>query len=104
MAKVATLHVKVEPSLAKGLKSIARQRQETMGDLVRQALAICYQPNLAGLNARQRQALEAYQGMFISIGKFARVMGCSVLDARLWLNEHGLGQKAGCCPEDVANA
>lgn len=104
MAQVGTLHVKVEPSLVKGLKAIARQRKQTMGDLVRQALAICYQPDLAGLNARQRQALEAYQGAFISIGKLAKVMGLSVLDVRHWLTEHGLAHQVGYRPEDAANA
>ena len=34
----STLHVKVKPELAKGLKSLARKLETSVGELIRQAL------------------------------------------------------------------
>ena len=104
MAHDSTLHVKVEPGVAKGLKTLARCRKQTVGELVRRAIGICYQTDLLGLNESQRQALEAYRGGYVSIGKLAEVMGLSHLDMRRWLNEHDVQQNSCFGQDDVVNA
>jgi len=104
MAQVSTLHVKIEPSVANGLKNLARQRSQTVGELVRKALASCYQIDLLCLTGAQRQAVEAYQGGFIGHGKLACVMGLSQLDMRRWLTEHGIAQNNSYQEKDDANA
>jgi len=92
MAQDATLHIKVEPSTAKALKGLARKRRKTMGELVRQAINEKYQAEFVGLTQQQNNALAAYRGGYISIGKLAEEMGMHVLDIRVWLNEHGIPQ------------
>lgn len=104
MAQTATLHIKVEPAVARGLKQVAGRRRVTVGELVRQAVQTCYQTEWLGLNASQRQALEAYRGGYISIGKLAEELGLTVLKAREWLNERGIAQNAAYGKEDTAHA
>lgn len=104
MAQDATLHVKVEPSMAKALKRLAKQRKRTMGELVRQAIAACYQVESLGLPLEQSRALAAYQGGFISLGKLAEAMGMHVLDLRDWLMSHGLAEPAEYDERDASNA
>ena len=41
---------------------------------------------------------------FISAGKLAGILGLSVLEARDWLNEHGLAQPAAFSAKDIAHA
>jgi len=104
MSQTATLHIKIEPGVARGLKSLAKHRGQTMGELVRQALSSCYQPDLAGMTALQRQAFEAWRGGFISLGKLAQAMGLTPLAMRGWLAEHGVGETASYQPNDAAHA
>jgi len=104
MSQTATLHIKIEPSLARGLKAMAKHRGQTMGELVRQALSSCYQPDLVGLTAPQRQAFEAWRGGFISLGKLAHVMGLAPLAMRTWLAEHGVAEPASYHSSDAAHA
>ncbi len=104
MAQTATLHIKIEPSVAKSLKSIAKRRKQTVGELVRQAVQSRYQADRLGLTDRQRHALEAYEGGYISIGKLAEAMGLTSWEARQWLNEHGVPQNTAFSEDDVANA
>jgi hypothetical protein len=104
MAQTATLHIKVEPTVARGLKQVAGRRRVTVGELVRQAVQTCYQTEWLGLSAAQRQALEAYRGGFISLGKLAEAMGLTPLKVREWLNERGIVQNTACAKEDVAHA
>jgi hypothetical protein len=104
MAQTATLHIKVEPGVARGLKQVAGRRRVTVGELVRQAVQTCYQTEWLGLTAAQRQALEAYRGGFISLGKLAEAMGLPVLKAREWLNERGIAQNSVHAREDLAHA
>lgn len=104
MSQTATLHIKVEPGLAKGLKTLAKHRGQTMGELVRQALSSCYQADLVGLTAPQRQAFEAWRGGFISLGKLAQVMGLAPLEMREWLAGHGEDISAGYQSGDAAHA
>ena len=104
MAQTATLHIKVEPAVARGLKQVAGHRRVTVGELVRQAVQTCYQTELLGLTAAQRQALEAYRGGYISLGKLAEAMGLTPLGLRAWLNERGLKQNTVCAKDDVAHA
>jgi hypothetical protein len=100
MPQEATLHVKIDPATARGLKAIARTRGRSVGELVRQAIASCYQPELLDLTAAQRQALEAYRGGFISLGKLAEAMGRHVLRMREWLREHGIPENSCYAAED----
>ena len=57
------------------------------------------------LSVTQRNALAAYHGGYISIGKLARDMGMNVLELRNWMKERGFKQQV-CAVEDsdVANA
>jgi mRNA-degrading endonuclease RelE of RelBE toxin-antitoxin system len=71
----ATLHVKVTPELAEGLKKLSPKRATSVGELVRQAVLSCYQIDLLTLSEKQRRAIEAYQGGYVSLGKFSEEMG-----------------------------
>lgn len=104
MAQTATLHIKIEPAVARGLKQVAGHRRVTVGELVRQAVQTCYQTEWLGLTATQRQALEAYRGGYVSIGKLAETLGLTPLKAREWLNERGIAQNTVCAKEDLAHA
>ena len=89
-----TLHIKIDHSINMELKRLAKVRSSTVSELIRQALAICYQVELLGLSDKQRQALEAYRGGFISLGKLSELMGRPVLEMREWLNEHHIPQNS----------
>jgi hypothetical protein len=104
MAQTATLHIKVEPAVARGLKQVAGRRRVTVGELVRQAVQTCYQTEWLGLTAAQRQALEAYRGGYISLGKLAETMGLTPLKVREWVNERGIAQNTVCAKDDFAHA
>lgn len=104
MAQTATLHIKIEPAVARSLKQVAGHRHVTVGELVRQAVQTCYQTEWLGLTAAQRQALEAYRGGYVSLGKLAETMGLTPLKAREWLNERGIVQNTACAKEDLAHA
>ncbi|MCK4604155.1 MAG: ribbon-helix-helix protein, CopG family, partial [Deltaproteobacteria bacterium] len=72
----ATLHIKVKPEVAKGLKALSRKRNTSVGELVRQAVISSYQLELiSSLNTSQKRALEAYQGGYISLSRLADEMG-----------------------------
>lgn len=104
MAQTATLHVKIEPRTARSLKQFARRRGQTVGELVRQAIASCYQPDMEGLSAAHRQAVEAYRGGYISAGKLAEVLGCNVLEVRRWLRDRSVPSAAAFDVDDAAHA
>jgi hypothetical protein len=104
MAQTATLHVKIEPRTARGLKRLARSRGQTVGEMVRQAISSCYQPDLAGLGNRQRQAVEAYRGGFISLGRLAEALGLSLASTQTWLVVQGLAKPAAFARSDAAHA
>lgn len=104
MAKDATLHVKVDREIASGLKYLAKDSGKSQGQLVREALAVCYQTGLSGLTLVQQQALAAYQGGYISMGKLARVMGMPALQLRQWLAEHSIPENNAFGSKDAANA
>ncbi len=82
MAHDATLHLKLDRAMAENLKHIAQARRKSRGQLVREAIAACYPTETTNLPKKQEQALVAYRGGFISIGKLARVMGMHVLELR----------------------
>ena len=100
----STLHVKVTPELAKGLKSLSRKRETSVGELVRKAVLSCYQLELLNLNETQRRAVEAYQGGYISIGKLAEEMGMHVWHLQKWLEEHDIPQNNTFSEDDVKHA
>ena len=100
----STLHIKVKPELAKGLKVLARKRETSVGELIRQAVLSCYQIDLLNLNEKQRRALDAFQGGYISQGKLAEEMGMSIWNTRKWLIEHDIPQNNSFFENDVKNA
>ena len=104
MAQKTTLHVKLDSVMDAKLKLLAKSRRKSKGQLVREALSACYQISFADLPLHQSQALVAYQGGFISLGKLARVMGMHILQLRQWLKEHGIDQNSAYADRDTANA
>ncbi len=100
-----TLHIKVKPEVARGLKDLSSKRHTSVEELVRQAVISSYQLELASsLNIRQKRALEAYQGGYISLSKLADDMGMTLWDTRLWLREHDIPQNNSFIENDVKNA
>lgn len=104
MTQNATLHVKLKSEIDSRLKKLAYDCGKSKGQLVREAISACYQTSLDDLPVRQRQAIAAYQGGYISIGKLARVMGMHVLEIRRWMEERGIALQNPFGSEDVANA
>jgi hypothetical protein len=100
----STIHIKVTPELAKALKSLSQKRETSVGELVRQAIHSCYQLDLLNLNEKQRRAVEAFRGGYISLGKLAEEMGMSVWAIRKWLEEHDIPQNNSFLEDDVKNA
>lgn len=100
----ATLHIKVKSEIATGLKELSKKRETSVGELVRQALLSCYQIDLVSLGEKQRRALGAFQGGYISLGKFAEEMGMNVLEVRKWLHEHDIFPNYSFLEDDVNNA
>lgn len=99
-----TIHIKVKPEIAKGLKLLSKKREASVGELIRQAVYSCYQIELLGLNQAQKQAISAFQGEYISIGKLAEEMGMAVWEIRSWLAEHNILQNNSFQENDIANA
>lgn len=104
MPQDVTLHVKLDRETDGQLKSLAYQRGKSKGQLVREALTACYQTTADNLSVTQRNALAAYQGGYISIGRLARDMGMHVLELRTWMNERGFQQRSAVKDTDTANA
>ncbi len=100
----STLHIKIKPELAKALKSLSVKRETSVGELVRQAILSCYQLDFLALSDKQRRAMEAYQGGYISLGKLAEEMGLSVWDMRNWLKDHDVPQNNSFLEDDVDHA
>jgi len=100
----ATLHIKIKPELSKSLKSLSRKRETSVGELVRQAVISCYQLELMQLNEKQRRALEAFQGGYISLGKLSEEMGMDLWETRSWLAEHDIRQNNVYVEDDVTHA
>ena len=100
----STLHIKVSPELATALKALSRKREETVSELVRRAVLSCYQLDIINLNEKQRRAVEAFQGGYISLGKLSEEMGMNILNIRRWLSEHGIRQNNSYLEDDVKNA
>lgn len=100
----STLHIKVKPDLAEGLKALSKQRETSVGELVRQAILSCYQLDLLNLNLHQKRAVEAFQGGYISLGKLSEEMGMTVWEIRRWLDEHGISQATSFLEDDIKNA
>ena len=104
MGNSATLHVKVDPRVAEQLEKISRSRGQSVSELVRQAISASYQTDLLDLTVVQRQALEAYRGHYISLGKLAEKMRQHILQLRTWLKEHGIPENSCFGDGDTNNA
>ena len=53
---------------------------------------------------KQRQAVEAFKGGYISIGKLSEEMGMNIRQVQNWLNEHDIPQNNAFLENDVTNA
>ncbi|MBT3294641.1 MAG: hypothetical protein HN919_22060 [Verrucomicrobia bacterium] len=104
MPQDATLHVKLDSTTDIKLKKLAYEQGKSKGQLVREALSACYQTAMDDLPLRQRRAIAAYQGGYISTGKLAREMGMHVLELRGWLKEHGIALNTTFAEKDTAHA
>lgn len=104
MPQDSTLHVKIDSETDGRLKQLAASRGKSKGQLVREALSACYQIPMSDLPLQQSQAVAAYQGGYISLGKLAREMGMHVLQLRTWLADRGIAQRNACNDEDVRRA
>ncbi len=104
MPQDSTLHVKLDSETDAKLKRLAASRRKSKGQLVREAISACYQTSFAELPLKQNQALTAYQGGYISLGKLAKDMGMHVLELREWLAEQGIEQRTAFGDEDAALA
>lgn len=104
MAHDATLHIKLDKETDERLKHLAHARGKSKGQLVREAISACYQTSFDELPLQERQALAAYQGGYISLGRLARVMGMHVLELRQWLAEHGIAERSVYGDQDAARA
>ena len=100
----STLHIKIDPDEEGYLDRLAKERKTSKGELVREAISACYQTSIKDIPLRQRRALAAYEGGFISLGRLARVMGMHVLELRAWLQEHNLPQNSCYTEQDATNA
>ena len=98
------LHIKIAPEINQVLKQLGKARGVSVSELIRQALMSCYQLDMMGLSERQKQALEAYRGGFISLGKLSELMGRSAIEVRKWLFEHSISQNSAFSEDDVKNA
>jgi predicted HTH domain antitoxin len=104
MAQDATLHVKIDNATDSKLTQLAHSRDKSKGQLVREAIAACYQTSTDDVPLAQRQAIAAYQGGYISMAKLAKVMGMHALALRQWLDDHGIPQLNAYSDEDAAHA
>ena len=100
----STLHIKVTPEMARGLKELSRKKETSVGELVRRAVTSCYLLDMLDLTEKQRRALEAFQGEYISLGKLAEELGMNIWDTRAWLEEHDIPQTNSFLESDVHNA
>ena len=100
----STIHIKLTPEFASALKSLSQKRETSVGELVRRAVLSCYQLDMLYLNEKQRRAVEAFQGGYISIGKLAEEMGMNVWNIQKWLDEHAIPQNNSFLEDDVKNA
>ena len=100
----STLHIKVRPEMAKGLKELSRKKETSVGELVRRAVGSCYLLDFLDLSEKQRRALEAYRGDYISPGKLAEELGMNIWDTRAWLEEHDISQNNSFLEDDIKNA
>jgi len=101
MAQDATLHVKLDRQTDAQLKQLAQTRGTSKGQLVRDAIATCYQVAMDDLPVEQSHAIAAYQGGFISLSRLAKAMGMHALELRPWLAERGLEQRSVYGADDV---
>lgn len=100
----ATIHIKVSPEIARGLKELSKKRETSVAELVRQALYSCYQIDLMSLGEKQRRALEAFLGNYVSLGKLAEEMGMNIWETRKWLHEHNISPNYSFLEDDAKNA
>ena len=104
MKSKATLHVKLDPEEDKKLRELAEKQGKSKGQLVREAIRSCYETRFDLLPQSQQDAVAAYRGGFISLGKLAESMGLSDADMQTWLRDREWLQPAAVSPSDIEHA
>jgi predicted HTH domain antitoxin len=99
----STMRLRVNTTLAKGLKRLAEKRAVAVGELVPDSVSKAYQVELSGLDERQQRAVTAYQGGYIGLGRLAEELGMTVWDLRAWLYEHDI-PRANVVPNQGAGS
>ena len=94
----------MKPKVAQDLKQLSKKRSLPVGELVRQAVSRCYQFESLELAEKQRRALSAYQGGYISIGKLSEDFGMAIVEVRKWLVDHDISQNNVFNEDDIKNA
>ena len=103
--QTVTLHIKIEPELAKSLKSLSQKRKISVAELVRQAVYFHYRLDLdLSPDNRAQQILQTYHSGYISLSKLASDMGMSIWEMQEWLAEHNIAQNTMFQEDDVSNA
>jgi hypothetical protein len=100
----STLHIKIRPEIANGLKMLSKKQDISVGELVRRAILSSYQLNLLNLSVKQKRAIEAFQGGYISIGKLSEEIGMNIWESKKWLQDHEILQNNSFLEDDVKNA
>lgn len=100
----STLHIKIRAEIANGLKMLSKKQDLSVGELVRRAILSSYQLDLLNLSVKQKRAIEAFQGGYISIGKLSEEMGMNIWDTQKWLKDHEILQNNSFLEDDVKNA
>ncbi len=100
----STIHIKVKPEIARGLKELSIKKETSVGELIRKAVISCYQLDLFDLSEKQNRALEAFRGEYISLGKLAEEFGMNIWDMREWLEVHNISQNNSFIESDINNA
>lgn len=71
------------------LKTYAKKRRRTLGELVRESLDLTYK-KANSIEQRKSVAIAAYKEGLISLGRLSEVLGIDHVTARLYLKEKGI--------------
>jgi len=88
------------------LKSYARKKGTTLGELVREALDNAYKKKDL-IEQRKSIAFDAYKEGLISLGKLSEILGVDIITARSYLKEKNvriIAQDLEEAAQDAANA
>lgn len=73
----------------KKLKSYAKRRKRTLGELVRESVDLTYK-KADSIDQRKSVAVAAYKEGLISLGRLSEILGVDQVTARFYLKEKGI--------------